>query len=155
MTYDVRIEQHTGSPLAVVRRHASLAELKHVVPNGCGTVWKVMRAQGVQGMGRNVALYLDAEINLEVGVELAAPFAGHGDVVGSATPTGTVAATTHVGPYAQLPAAHQAIRSWCQNNGYKMAGPSWELYGHWQPEWNNDPSQIRTDVYYLLVAEGS
>jgi hypothetical protein len=25
-----------------------------------------------------------------------------------------------------------------------------EIYGHWENEWNADPSRIRTDVYYLL-----
>jgi len=32
-----------------------------------------------------------------------------------------------------------------------FAGPNWEIYGHWQSEWNTNPSQIRTDVYYLLT----
>jgi hypothetical protein len=34
-----------------------------------------------------------------------------------------------------------------------LAGPNWEVYGHWQDEWNSDPSKIRTDVFYLLVAD--
>jgi hypothetical protein len=34
----------------------------------------------------------------------------------------------------------------------QLAGPNWEIYGHWQNEWNKDPSQIRTDVYYLLTS---
>jgi hypothetical protein len=25
------------------------------------------------------------------------------------------------------------------------------IYGHWQPEWNADPSRIRTDVFYLVA----
>jgi hypothetical protein len=49
-------------------------------------------------------------INLEVGVELEAPFAGHGEVVGSATPAGVVATAAHFGPYNRLHEAHQAIR---------------------------------------------
>lgn len=90
-----------------------------------------------------------------MGVELDAPFAGHGEVVGSATPAGLVAATTHYGPYCHLHAAHAAIHQWCASNGYTPAGPNWELYGHWQDEWNSDPTKITTDVYYLLAADGS
>jgi effector-binding domain-containing protein len=41
--------------------------------------------------------------------------------------------------------------SWCRDNGYTLAGPSWEIYGHWRDELHSDPSKIRTDVYYLLV----
>ena len=69
MEYDVRLEQVGSRPLAVVRRRTSLQELSKVVPEACGTVWAVVRAQKVPGAGRHVALYLDDEINLEVGVE--------------------------------------------------------------------------------------
>ena len=155
MEHDIRLEQHSGQPLAVVRRRASLQELATVVPDACGTVWAVLRAQQVPGAGRHVAIYWDDQINLEVGVELAAPFTGYGEVVGSATPAGLVATTTHYGPYGQLHEAHEAIRRWCGNNGYTLAGPNWEIYGHWKDEWNSDPSKICTGVFHLLVADGS
>ncbi len=153
--YDIRLEQLGSRPLAVVRRRAGLRELSKVVPDACGTVWSVLRAQHVTGLGRHVAIYLDDQINLEVGVELDAPFAGHGDVVGSSTPSGPVAATTHYGPYKQLHKAHEAMRLWCGKNARTPAGPNWEVYGHWIDEWNSDPSKICTDIYYLLVADGS
>src|SRR5262245_32314777 len=155
MEYVIRLEQHTSRPLAVVRRRAGPQELAKVVPDACGTVWRVVRAQQVPGAGRHVAVYLDDQINLEVGVELDAPFAGHGEVVGSTTPAGLVAATTHYGPYGLLHEAHEAIRRWCGNNGHTLAGPNWEIYGHWKDEWNSDPTKIVTDVFYLLVAERS
>ena len=150
MTYNVRIEQISSLPLAVVRRRASLGELSQVVPAACGTVWNVVRSQKITGAGRHIALYLDDQINLEVGVELDAPFPGHGEVVGSATPGGAVATVAHFGPYHQLHEAHKAICLWCANHGYTLAGPNWEIYDHWKDEWNNDPSKIRTDVFYLL-----
>jgi hypothetical protein len=151
MEYNIRLEQHAGHPLAVVPRRARSQELATVVPDACGTVWSVVRAQQLPGAGRHVAVYLDEQINLEVGVELAAPFAGYGEVVGSATPAGPVAAATHVGPYGQLHKAHAAVRLWCRTNGYTVAGPNWEVYGHWQDDWNSDPTKICTDVFYLLL----
>lgn len=150
LTYVVHLEQHPGIPLAVVRRCVKHAELPRVVPECCGLVWNVIRSQKIPGAGRHVAIYRDGVINLEVGVELQAPFAGHGEVVGSSTPTGLVATTTHYGPYGQLHLAHDAIRQWCQSNGHSSGGPNWEIYGHWKDEWNRDPSLIRTDVFYLL-----
>jgi effector-binding domain-containing protein len=155
MEYDVRLEQLSSRPLAVVRRRASVQELARVVPDACGVVWNVIRAQQVPGAGRHVALYWDDKINLEVGVELDAPFAGHGEVVGSATPAGAVATAAHFGPYDRLGEAHQAVRRWCADHGYTLAGPGWEIYGHWQDEWNNDPDKIRTDVFYLVKADGA
>jgi len=125
-----------------------------VVPECCGLVWEAVRAQQAQA-GRHVAIYWDGSMRLEVGVELHGPFAEHGEVVRSATPAGAVALLTHFGPYGGLGAAHDAVREWCTANGYQLAGPSWEIYGHWQHEWNEDPSRIRTDVYYLLSGDSN
>jgi effector-binding domain-containing protein len=97
---------------------------------------------------------LDDEINLEIGVELDTPFAGHGEVVGSSIPAGVVARTVHLGPYGKLGEAHTAVRDWCTRHGFALAGPNWEIYDHWAEEWNRDPSKIRTDVFYLLRANG-
>ncbi len=155
MEYDVRLEQAASRPLAVVRRLASLQELSKVVPDACGIVWGVVRSQQIPGAGRHVAVYLDDRINLEVGVELDAPFAGFGEVIGSSTPAGPVAITTHYGPYGLLHEAHAAIHQWCRKNGYAMAGANWEIYGHWESEWNNDPTKISTDVRYLLATDGN
>jgi effector-binding domain-containing protein len=110
----------------------------------------VVRSQNTPGSGRHIALYWDDQISLEVGVELEAPFPGHGEVVGSSTPAGAVATATHFGPYRLLHEAHKAIREWCANHNHSLAGPIWEIYDHWKDEWNTNPSKIRTDVFYLL-----
>jgi effector-binding domain-containing protein len=153
MTAVVRVEQSPGIPLAVVRRQARQSELSRVVPECCRLVWNVVRAQQAKA-GRNVAPYwdcVDGELTIEVGVEMAAPFAEQHRIIRSATPAGEVASATHFGPYSGLGAAHAAITQWCRANNRKPAGPSWEVYGHWRSEWDRDPWQIRTDVYYLLA----
>ena len=149
--YDVRIEENVdGRSLAVVRRRAHLHELPKVIPEACGLVWKTLRTAQVKGEGRHVAVYLDDEINLEIGVEMDAPFGGHGEVVASSLPVGLVASTMHLGPYSKLHDAHKAICDYTARHGYDLAGPNWEIYGHWVDDWNRDPSKIRTDVFYLL-----
>jgi len=148
--YTVRLQRLPSVPLAVIRRQARQSELSRVVPECCGLVWNEIRAQQAKG-GRHVAIYWDGSIRLEVGAELNGPFAERGDVVRSATPAGDVATVTHFGPYGGLGAAHDAVRQWCAANKRRLAGPNWEIYGHWEPEWNADPSRIRTDVYYLLT----
>jgi len=151
MQYDIRIEETTaGRPLAIVRRRAGQNELSKVVPQACGLVWKTLRTAQVKGAGRHVAVYLDGQINLEVGVEMDAPFDGCGEVIASSLPAGLVASTVHFGPYPRLGEAHKAIRDYAARHGYGLAGPNWEIYGHWVDEWNQDPSKIRTDVFYLL-----
>jgi effector-binding domain-containing protein len=149
MSYVVQRQRVDSVPLAVIRRQARASDLARLVPECCGLVWSVVRAQQIQA-GRHVAICWDGSIRLEVGVELHGRFAEHGEVVRSATPAGAVASTTHFGPYGGLGAAHDAVRQWCRANNHRLAGPNWEIYGHWEQEWNADPSRIRTDVYYLL-----
>jgi len=138
------------TPVAVVRRQSRAAELSRVVPECCGLAWKAVRHQKAAG-GRNIAIYWDGSIRVEAGVELAGPFKEQGEVVQSFTPGGQAAAVTHYGPYGGLGAAYAAIHEWCRAHGYRPTGPQWEVYGHWQAAWNNDPSQIRTDVFYQVA----
>ena len=147
--HDVQVTQVAAIPLAVVRRQARPADLKRLVPEGCGIVWNAMRAQQVRA-GRHVAIYWDDVMHVDIGVEVFTPFTDSGEVVQAATPAGSAAWTTHLGPYAGLMAANDAIRQWSRANKRTLAGPSWEIYGHWDQAWDADPSQIRTDVYYLL-----
>ena len=150
MNYDIQIQPFPGKPSAIVRRRAALRQLSQVIPQACGEVWDAIRAQKIQGAGRNVVVYLDDEMNLEIGVELDTPLAASGVLISSKLPAGAVATTTHLGPYNRLGEAHQAVMRWCNSQGHEFVRPCWETYGHWMNEWNHDPSKIRTDVFYLL-----
>jgi effector-binding domain-containing protein len=85
-------------------------------------------------------------MNLECGVEVSQPFDGNDRVVCSSTPGGLVATTVHLGPYHRLGEAHEAVLQWYSKQKLALAGPFWELYGHW----TDDPAKLRTDVFYLL-----
>jgi effector-binding domain-containing protein len=146
MEYQVSVQQVASQTTAVVRRRASVSELAQVVPQACGEVWTFVRAAQLPRPGRHVALYLDNAINLEVGAEVAQPFDGNERVFCSCTPAGRVATTMHLEPYNRLGEAHRAICQWCAAHGHALAGPCWEVYGHW----NDDPAKLRTDVFYLL-----
>src|SRR5262249_7184119 len=148
-SYEIRVTDVAPIPTVVVRRHANSAQLSQVVPAACGAVWEFIRARSVRA-GRNVALYLSAQVELEAGAEALGPIAPEGEIIASQLPGGRVATTRHLGPYAGLGAAHRAVREWCESHRLALAVPNWEIYGHWQDAWNTDPSRIETDVYYLL-----
>ncbi len=145
----VEVRRVAALPIAVVRRRASPQELAVVVPAACGEVWESLRETGIEGAGRHVAVYLDGQIQLEVGAEVPPSFRGNDRVVRSDTPAGPAATATHFGPYHLLHEAHAAIHEWCAEHRRRLAGPSWEIYGHW----DDDPSRLRTDVFYLLEEE--
>lgn len=155
MKYEIRMDRMQSRPLAVVRRLAAPQALSQVVPEAIGVVWNVIRSQKLTGAGCNLAVYLDDRISVEAGVELESEFTGLGNVVPSLTPAGWVVTSSHFGPYGQLGLAHDAIHRWCRENNRVLAGPRWEVYGHWKDEWNCDPSAVLTDVYYLLGDPGA
>jgi len=107
-------------------------------------VWEALHAAGVTRGCRNVMLYLDDVPHVEVGVLYDGPPPA-GPVVPSELSGGRVAATVHRGPYAELGAAHDAVRRWCASQGLVTAGPRWEVYG---PH-HDDPARLEVEVCYL------
>lgn len=151
MDYQVEVKHSEPTHTAVIRSRVRPQELSKFVPTACGEVWTFVRARGLPKPGRHVALYLgDGQGSVEVGAEVGERFAGDERVQCSALPAGRVATAVHFGPYGRLGEAHAAIRAWCAQHGHALTKVSWEIYGHWQESWNADPSQIRTDVFYLL-----
>lgn len=147
-TENIQILEVAPLTTAIVRRRAKISELAQVIPEACGEVWGFVRTAPIPHPGRNLALYLDmgCEMNLECGVEVEQPFVGNDRIFCSSTPAGMVATKVHLGPYEKLTETHKAIHQWCAEYGYEMAGPNWELYGHWTDNF----AELRTDVFYLL-----
>ena len=115
-------------------------------------VYAAAKAGAVHLDGQNVFVYRDAtdgstDVEVAFGVGVTAPFAPIGAVVPTSLPVGEVATATHWGNYAELGAAHRAIIDWCRAHERGIAGPRWEIYGHW----TDDESRLRTDVLYLLA----
>ena len=128
MEYRVEVKPVESQMTAVVRFRARQDELAQVVPAACGEVWEFARSSHLSRPGRHLALYLDGEIHLEVGVEVFEPFEGNECVSCSKTPAGLVATTAHMGPYDRLHEAHEAIHRWCAENGQTLAGPPGSLW---------------------------
>lgn len=153
MQQSIRRQIVKSVPLAVVRRRGAESELPAVIPAACGLVWKAIKDLNIQGAGRHVAIYwrvVDGQFEVEVGAEVPSSFPGIGEVYASATPAAEVATATHFGPYQELGRTHDAVLQWCSAQKLEVAGPSWEIYGHWEDAWNHDPSRIRTDIFYAL-----
>lgn len=152
MRSEVKLAIVEAIPTAVIRSRVPATELSKFVPAACGEVWSFVRSAGLPRPGRHVALYLEAGM-VEVGAEVSERFAGNERVHYSQLPAGRVATTTHFGPYGRLGDAHSEIRRWCAEQGHRLSGICWEIYGHWDESWNGDPSRIRTDVFHLVEGQ--
>ncbi len=150
MPYLIELTHSEPIHTAVIRGRVRTNELPQFVPAACGEVWSFVRSANLPRPGRHLALYLDAQGSLEVGVEMSEPFVGNERIHCSKLPAGRVVTTAHYGPYDRLRDAHEAICEFCEEHRHERSGVSWEVYGHWQTSWDTDPTKIRTDVFYLL-----
>ena len=149
--YDVREVVVTARPVAGVRAQVPRGRVGAEFKPRLDLIYAAARAGSVQLDGQNIFIYRAAtpdQLTVDFCVGVTAPFTAVGDVVPMETPHGVAAMTTHHGDYGRLGEANAAIRTWCDANGRRPSGPSWEVYGHWLP----DPAQLRTEVYYLVQA---
>lgn len=142
MDYIVRTLSAAAQPIATVGKRSSRATLIPDIRELFDRFYTTRKG----GPDLNIALYGTFDENdtfdLDCGVVTTTEPNG-------ATPAGTIATTTHIGPYSGLNEAHRALHAWVREQGHRIAGPSWEIYGHW----TDDPSQLRTDIFYLLRDE--
>jgi effector-binding domain-containing protein len=150
MTYVVAIVRSEPRTIAAVHARVRAGEVPRVFKRYLDQVYAVRDRLPLDG--QNVFVYRGAvdsnEIEAAFGAGVrAATFEAIGAVRPTQLPSGVVATTAHIGSYAGLGVAHRAVTEWCHANGHRLAGTSWEVYGHW----TEDESRLRTDVFYLLA----
>jgi hypothetical protein len=149
---NVEVQIVPARRLAAVRRRVDSGSVGAVWGPALDRVWAFLRAHpGLRTDGHNVFLYHhpaspDAALDVDFGVEVSRAFDPVGEVVAAETPAGEAATAVHVGAYAQIHLAHDAIQAWHARTGRTFAGVSWEIYG----DPSDDPSTIETTVCYLL-----
>ena len=151
MTVEVIVKTVEPTPTAVVAATATWAEFPKMWGPMLDTVWSFLRGDAPEGLyqhGHNIMLYQDDVPHVEVGVQVSGSFEPAGPVVASALPGGLVATATHTGPVATIGGTHQAVCEWSKANGYRLAGPRWEVYGDPGPSGGH----FDVDVFWSLVA---
>jgi effector-binding domain-containing protein len=147
--YDVVELAIAARPVAGVRARVTRGQIAHEFGRHLDQVYAVARVNSMQLDGQNIFIYrecIDDQLTVDFCVGVTAPFTAVGAVAPLNTPGGRAAMTTHHGDYRGLGAANAAIVAWCRAHGRALAGPSWEVYGHWHA----DQALLRTEVYHLL-----
>jgi effector-binding domain-containing protein len=149
--YTVSLRVVAPRTIAAVHARLPVSAVSSTFRRYLDQVYAAARAGLVALDGQNVFVYRNApddpaEADVAFGVGVTAPFTTVGSVQPTALPVGEVATTTHWGNYGGLGAAHHAVVDWCRGHGRRLAGPRWEVYGHW----TDDEARLRTDIFYLL-----
>ncbi len=151
MSYEFRVLRVPEHPLMAIHERARGGpELAQKIMGRSTELWPYLRSNGAK-TGHNVVVYRNYDreagvMTIDVGVQVAAVLPGDAAIVPSSTPGGLVATTVHIGPYDKLGEASSALHEFCKSHGHAIVGPTWEEYG----DWNDDPSQLRTDVFVLI-----
>lgn len=136
----------------------TVASLRDVIPDyrAEGRLWERLMA-GLPGVGAvpaadalSVAVFHDDDVvehdaDVEVQLDVAAPFESAGDVRCVEVPEITVACGRLHGPYEGIPVATEAIGRWITENGYRVDGPMFDVYVV-SPMEAPDPAGWVTDV---------
>lgn len=151
MTYRVELRHRPRKHLAVVKFESTIPEMSRNIGKAFSDVAEYLNRNGAEIQAPAVAYYEPAGngFRISAGFPVIAPVPGDGHVVPAELPESDVAATTHVGPYDQLPTAYSALQSWMTEHHRQPADGDvmWEEY--WSPP-TAPPAEMRTDVYWPL-----
>lgn len=152
MSSEIVTRTVSAQPLAAVRRRVLKGDVGRAWKPALDLVWEFLRRyEGLRTDGHNCFLYHhpssgETAMEVDFGVQVVRPFEGEGEVICTETPAGEVVMTTHVGSYARLADAHNALQSWRAATRRAFGAYSWEIYG----DWTDDETKLETQVVYLL-----
>ena len=136
MPYEITVKDVPPIDVASLRVHTSLDKIGEDLGMGFG---KVIAASGSPAGMPFIVFHdvIDEETDgdIEICIPVLAPIAPTGDVVGRRIEGGSMATTTHKGPYDQISPAYHTITGWVQDHGHEFAGPPREIY-------LNDPATV-------------
>ena len=140
MDYIVQAVQVAAQPIQLVYGQTTKATLPRDIRKLFDEFYAGFKEKG----GLNIVFYSGSGVagEFEIGCGVQREFGGN-----AVTPAGLVATTVYFGPYNLMAPAHEAIHRWARESGHTLAGPSWEVYGHW----SDDPAELRTDIFYLVA----
>jgi effector-binding domain-containing protein len=131
MSYDIDLvdlqEQHT----ATVRGHVPMDGIAAFLGEAFGEVARVTDGQGLRVSGAPFGRYRptgDGAMDVEAGFPVRGAVTPEARVEPATLPGGLMARTLHVGDYANVGAAYEAVQTWLIENGYVGGGEPWESY---------------------------
>lgn len=147
------INYNQARQLAVVRLTASREQLPDAVGLAISELLVTLAAQDVEPAGpwfKRQLRWGTSQLEIEVGVPVAAPVASSGRVQAAQRAAVRVARAVYHGGYDGLPEAWREFDEWLSQNGLKTGRDWWESYAV-GPESSDDAGDWRTELCRPLV----
>lgn len=153
MDSDVTLDHVPRRELAVVTQRTPMDRMPQVVPAALQEVAGYLAAQGLPFDGPAVAVYSDmnaGSCTVAAGFVVQQPFEGDGRVHHTVLPETDAYTLTHVGPYADVGPAYEAIQRAAVEQGRPLASLMWEEY---RDPPDVPPEQTRTVICWPVAAD--
>lgn len=152
MSYEITVKELKPQPILSIRTKCRVAEIGPVLKEILPEVFSYLDKRGVRPSGPPFTRYHSydgTQCELEAGFPVAELQSGEGNITAGELPGGAIASTVHVGPYEQLPNAHDAIDAWIHENKKNSRGPQWESYVT-DPGREPDPFKRETELLWPI-----
>ncbi len=144
MDYDITTKQTADQHVAALHMATRLAVIGEDIATGFATLMGALSHAETGPVRAPFIIFHDVIDEQTAGdIENCIPVratveASHDEVAFKTVPGGTVAATTHRGPYDEISPAYHTVTGWIQDHGHRVAGPPREIY-------LNDPKTVLPD----------
>lgn len=150
MSYDVKKSNIAPQLVAYAEGSENPQKTPQLFGQLLTKVTQHIQSNGGQVAGPPFTRYMEMDgetVKMWVGMPLRAEIPEGDGITVDHLPGGTIAMTTHVGPFDQLGNAHEAVLEWIDESDHEQTGPPWEYY--WSdPEKEPNPDNWKTEVFF-------
>lgn len=153
MPYEIEEKTIEAQPIVSIRTQCRVAEVGPILKEILPEVFVYLDERGAKPCGPPFTRYHSFDgtnCDIEAGFPVAESQEGEGRVKSGELPGGRVVSTVHIGPYEDLPKAHDALDEWLREHGKKSRGPQWESYKT-DPGQEPDPHKRQTELIWPIA----
>ncbi len=157
VTYSIIKREISPQPVLLMRRRVKRSEIAATIAEVLHSIFLYAQRNGIAFAGQPFARYPESSlgfVTIEPGMPIAAGTSissSEPGVIHETLPGGTVAFTTHCGPYDNLSDGHAAIEAWIEAEGLTPVGAPWESYVT-DPGDYPDPKDWKTELFWPVAS---
>ena len=151
MSYHCEITEQKEQPALSVRTRTPVGNLQSEIEKAYAAIYTLLGETGETPAGAPYAAYYNMDmqdLDVEIGVPVARPLEGRGEVRAAVLPAGRQASCVFKGLYTEIGPAYEALTQWVGEAGQEPTGVCYEFY-------LNEPgvvpdSELLTKIVFLL-----
>ena len=131
MSYNFVVTEEPAKPILSIRIRTAVGNLPQELGKGYQAIFQYLTEMGEKPLDAPFAAYYNMDmqdLDVEMGVPVAKPLAGQGDIKPGEIPSGKRVSCVYKGPYDQTEPVYNAMMQWINENGHTPTGVAYEFY---------------------------